>query len=137
MQMCSASRWQSTCKIMTVVKSTGSRFLCHEPLIKMITVQIQSTWHIIRNRCVSQGLNQYPIIMVTNVHCVGECKYNLQSSIHEYKSFDILFNNIKKLRNIVYDGLDEGSCYQKHHQKWSKMLFLGLLSFDEHECHQE
>ena len=43
--------------------------LCYEPPIEMITVQ--STWHIIiQNRCMSQGLKQYP--MVTSVHSVSE-----------------------------------------------------------------
>ena len=47
-----------------------SRFLCDEPLIKMITVQSLS-WHIkIWNRCMSQGLNQYPV--VTNMHSVSK-----------------------------------------------------------------
>ena len=37
---------------------TGSRFLCYEPLIKIITVE--RLWYIvIQNRCLSQGLNQY------------------------------------------------------------------------------
>ena len=54
---------------MTIVKSTGSHFLCYEPLIQMFTEQ--NLWHIIiQNRCMSQGLNQYP--MVTNVHSVSE-----------------------------------------------------------------
>ena len=45
---------------MTVVKTTGSRFLCYEPLIEMI--RVQSLWHIIiRNRCMRQGLNHYPL----------------------------------------------------------------------------
>ena len=30
---------------MTVVKSTGSRFLCYEPLIEMITVQNPMVYH--------------------------------------------------------------------------------------------
>ena len=54
---------------MTVVKSTGSHFLCYEPLIELIIVQ--SLWHIIiwnRHIYTSQGLNQYPT--VTNVHYV-------------------------------------------------------------------
>ena len=39
---------------------TGSRFLCYEPLIEMI--RVQSLWHIIiRNRCMRQGLNHYPL----------------------------------------------------------------------------
>ena len=62
-------RWQNTLQIMTVVKSTASHFHCYEPLIEMITVQ--SLWYIIiRNRCMSQGLNQYP--MVTTMHSVSE-----------------------------------------------------------------
>ena len=40
--------------------------LCYKLLIKMITVQ--SLWHIkIWNKCMSQSLNQYP--MVTNLNC--------------------------------------------------------------------
>ena len=54
---------------MTVVMSTGSRFLCYKPLIEMITVQ--SLWHIIIwDRSMSQGLNQYPV--VTKVQSVRE-----------------------------------------------------------------
>ena len=53
----------------TIVKSTGLHFLCSELPIEMIPVQ--SLWHIIiRNRCMSQGLNQYP--MVTYVHSHGQ-----------------------------------------------------------------
>ena len=52
------------------VKVTDSCFLyVNEPLIEMIT--IQSLWHIIIwNRCISQGLNQCPV--VSNVHSVGK-----------------------------------------------------------------
>ena len=70
---------------MTVVKSTGSCFLCYEPLIKMITVQ--SIWHIIiQNRCMSQGLNQHPV--VTYMHSVSELRqdvdWNIVSPTMEY-----------------------------------------------------
>ena len=47
-----SARWN-----LVVVRSTGLRFLCYEPLIEMIT--IQSLWHIIiRNGCMGWGLNQ-------------------------------------------------------------------------------
>ena len=70
----STIRWQSARYIITVVESTGSRFLCCEPLIEMLTVR--SISHIIiQNRWISRGLNEYP--MVTNVDSVGEWTSNL------------------------------------------------------------
>ena len=63
--MASPFNWECACEIMTAVQSIDSCFLCYEPLIKMIIVQCLR--HIIIwNRCMSQGLNQYP--MVTNVY---------------------------------------------------------------------
>ena len=42
---------------MIIGRSTGSGFVCYEALIDMIPVK--NLWHIIiRNRCMSQGLNQ-------------------------------------------------------------------------------
>ena len=76
---------------MTVVKSFGTRFLCYEPLIKMII--IQSLWHIIVwNGCMSQGLNQYPMgalcqrIITTNYFgwccCTKRCTLRGHSWVH-------------------------------------------------------
>ena len=71
---------------MTVVKSTGLRILCYEPLIKMITVKKPMAYHSpeqvhepnawtsieqvheprlepVLNGCISQGLNQYPVVI--------------------------------------------------------------------------
>ncbi len=61
--------------IYSVAISTGSRQPWLAPLIKMITTQ--KLWHIkIRNRCMSHGLSQYP--MVTNVHYIS--KYSVYSN---------------------------------------------------------
>ncbi len=61
-------RCRSARYINTVGMSTGSRMWL-APVIKMTTTQ--NLWHIkIRNRCMTRGLNQYP--MVTNVHYDSE-----------------------------------------------------------------
>ena len=60
---------------MTIVKSTGSCFLCYGLLMKMITVHS----HIfIRHRCMRQGLDQYPV--VTNLRSVN--KYIWLQPVH-------------------------------------------------------
>ena len=49
-----AIRWQSTRLIMTVVRSSGSRFVFYKPPIDVIT--IQTLWHIIiQNKCMGHS----------------------------------------------------------------------------------
>ena len=62
--------WVSACYIMTALSGQlVTTFRCNGQLIKIITALV-SLWHIIScNRCMSQGLNQQPI--VTNTHFVS------------------------------------------------------------------
>ena len=90
---------------MTVVKTTGSRFLCYEPLIEMI--RVQSLWHIIiGNRCMRQGLNHYPLCQrIPNKLVLRKDTDIIHVAMGGQKSFYTCWGGFKKFWRLAKGGV--------------------------------
>ena len=56
-------RWQSACQIMTIVGSTGSRFVCYELMIEMVEESTKQMTYLNSEQVYEQRLKP-----VTNVY---------------------------------------------------------------------